>query len=88
MRKVFTTRRFDRRLSVFLKFHPGLAKKVKETMKVVISDPFTPSLKTHKLSGPLKECLSSSITYEHRIVFVLDENSVYFIDIGPHDKVY
>ena len=52
-------------------------------------DPFAPSLKTHKLSGKLKEFWSFSIDYDERVLFYFtqDEKAV-FVDIGSHDEVY
>jgi mRNA-degrading endonuclease YafQ of YafQ-DinJ toxin-antitoxin module len=51
--------------------------------------PFDPSLKTHKLSGKLKELWSFSVDYDERILFYFteDEKAV-FVDIGSHDEVY
>lgn len=52
-------------------------------------DPFEQSLKTHKLSGKLKELWSFSVDYDERVLFYFteDEKAV-FIDIGSHDEVY
>lgn len=52
-------------------------------------DPFTPSLKTHKLSGNLKEFWSFSVDYDARVLFYFaeDEKAV-FVEIGSHDEVY
>lgn len=52
-------------------------------------DPFDPRLKTHKLSGKLKEFWSFSIEYDERVLFYFteDEKAV-FVDIGSHDEVY
>ncbi|HDQ16659.1 MAG TPA: type II toxin-antitoxin system mRNA interferase toxin, RelE/StbE family [Candidatus Vogelbacteria bacterium] len=86
--KIFTTPRFEKRLKVFLKFRPDLKEKVRETMNHITSNPFASNLKTHKLSGQLKRYHSSRITYEYRIIFILEEDELCFIDIGSHDKVY
>jgi mRNA-degrading endonuclease YafQ of YafQ-DinJ toxin-antitoxin module len=52
-------------------------------------DPFDPSLRTHKLSGKLKEFWSFSVDYNERVLFYFteDEKAV-FVDIGSHDEVY
>ena len=52
-------------------------------------DPFEPSLKTHKLSGKLKDLWSFSVDYDERVLFYFteDEKAV-FVDIGSHDEVY
>lgn len=52
-------------------------------------DPFAPSLKTHKLSGKLKEFWSFSVDYNERVLFYLtEEGKAVFVDIGSHDEVY
>ena len=52
-------------------------------------DPFDPVLKTHKLSGELKELWSFSIDYDCRVIFeFIEDNKALFIDIGSHDEVY
>jgi mRNA-degrading endonuclease YafQ of YafQ-DinJ toxin-antitoxin module len=52
-------------------------------------DPFDPSLKTHKLSGKLKEFWSFSVDYDERVLFYfLEDEKAVFVDIGSHDEVY
>ena len=88
MRKIVTTRRFDKRLIAFVKSHPDLFGRVKRTMKGIVANPFDRQLKTHRLGGALKECLASSVTYGYRIIFSADDESICFLDIGSHDDVY
>ncbi|MFM7363493.1 MAG: type II toxin-antitoxin system YafQ family toxin [Cuspidothrix sp.] len=53
------------------------------------ADPFEPSLKTHKLSGTLKNSWSFSIDYDARGIFYFtDDGNAVFVDIGSHDEVY
>lgn len=52
-------------------------------------DPFDTSLKTHKLSGKLKEFWSFSLEYDERVLFYFtDDGKAVFVDIGNHDQVY
>ncbi len=52
-------------------------------------NPFHVSLRTHKLSGKLKEYWSFSIEYDLRVVFYFaDKEKVVFVDIGTHKEVY
>jgi len=52
-------------------------------------NPFNVKLKTHKLSGTLKDCWAFSVDYNFRIIFkFIDKNKVLLIDIGSHDEVY
>ncbi len=65
------------------------ADRFKEKLDLFINDPYTPSLKTHKLSGHLKGFYAFSIEYDLRIVFkFIDKNEAVFTDIGKHDVVY
>ncbi len=46
---------------------------------------FDPVLKTHKLTGKLKEYWSFSVNYEYRIVFrFISDREILFVDIGTH----
>ena len=52
-------------------------------------DPFQPTLRTHKLSGKMKNMWSFSIEYDARVIFYFtDEDKAVFVDIGTHDEVY
>lgn len=64
-------------------------KRFYQKLKIFLSNPHHPSLKTHKLSGELKDLWSFSIDYDLRIVFYFSAPSkAVFIDIGTHDEVY
>ncbi len=86
--KIFTTPRFEKRLKIFISFRPDLSKVVQQRMREIASNPFSLNLKTHKLSGHLKECFASKINYGYRIVFTVNDDELCFIDIGSHDEVY
>ncbi|HOM88915.1 MAG TPA: type II toxin-antitoxin system mRNA interferase toxin, RelE/StbE family [Spirochaetota bacterium] len=61
-----------------------------EAVSLFIQDPFHSSLKTHKLSGKLKNLWSFSVEYDMRVIFFFEENNskAIFIDIGSHEEVY
>ena len=62
-----------------------------EKVQLFITDPYHLQLKTHKLSGKLKELWSFSIEYDVRVVFYFTKDKppkAIFIDIGSHDEVY
>jgi mRNA-degrading endonuclease YafQ of YafQ-DinJ toxin-antitoxin module len=88
MRRILTTSRFDRRLELFLRRHPELVAETRRIMNVLTADKYPTGLKLHKLGGILKGCLGASISYEYRIIFILDADAICFIDIGTHDEVY
>lgn len=45
-------------------------------------------LKDHSLGGKMKGFRAFSITGDIRIIYYLDKNIVYFVDIGSHNQVY
>ncbi|MEA1937124.1 MAG: type II toxin-antitoxin system mRNA interferase toxin, RelE/StbE family [Patescibacteria group bacterium] len=60
--------------------------RLKEKLLIFKKDPFNQKLKTHKLKGNLKNYWSFSVSYFDRILFrFLDNETVFFIDIGNHD---
>jgi proteic killer suppression protein len=53
------------------------------------NNPFDQALRTHKLSGRLKDLWSFSIEYDLRVVFTFVEaDRALFVDIGTHEEVY
>ncbi len=86
--RVFTTRRFERRLVKFIKNHPEASDKVRLAMEHLVANPTAPSLKVHRLFGSLVGCLACNISYGYRLIFTVDSESICFLDIGTHDDVY
>lgn len=63
----------------------NLHKITEEQVDLFKNDPFHPHLKTHKLSGRLKEFWSFSIDYRYRIIFEFTKsNQALFHSIGDH----
>ena len=63
----------------------------KEALGIFIGNPFDERLKTHKLSGKLKDLWSFSVTYNIRVVFYFTHEKpekAIFVNIGNHDEVY
>ncbi|MBV9211126.1 MAG: type II toxin-antitoxin system mRNA interferase toxin, RelE/StbE family [Acidobacteria bacterium] len=53
------------------------------------NNPFDSKLRTHKLSGRLKDLWSFSIEYDLRVIFpFIEQDKVVFVDIGSHKEVY
>ena len=60
-----------------------------ERVELFKSNPFDPKLRTHKLSGKLKDLWSFSIEYDLRVIFSFaDQERIIFVDIGSHKEVY
>ena len=75
--------------SKFAKEYKKLPRKTKiiaeEKEKIFRKDQFDPRLKTHKLSGKLREYHSFSIDYHYRIIFEFKEKDlVWFHSVGTH----
>jgi len=67
----------------------ALRKKFWNSIDLFCHDPFDTGLKTHKLTGKLKELWAFSVAYDCRVVFIfLNEKTVLLVDIGTHDEVY
>lgn len=76
--------------SFFLRQFKNLTPEEKDLLskseKMLRQNPFYPKLKTHKLSGKLKEYWSCSVTYKSRIMFKIKKGGdVVLMDIGSHD---
>ena len=81
-------------------FKKAFKKRIKSTeleaifwdrLEIFIKDPFESKLKTHKLSGKLKDLWSFSIEYDLRVVFYFIKDKpkkAIFVDIGTHNEVY
>ncbi len=92
--KLVADQSFKRAFKRLIKKNPQLENKILAILDLLENNPFTPSLKTHKLSGNLEGYWSSSVTYDCRIVFIWTENDnfneslIILVDIGSHDQVY
>jgi len=63
--------------------------RLKKRLEIFADDVFDKRLKTHKLKGELKEYYAFSISYSERLVFkILDDEGIYFIELGSHDVCY
>jgi mRNA interferase YafQ len=94
MMQVVWSSGFKRSFRKITKRNSQLKEQIIETLILLAADPFTPSLKSHKLSGNLEGFWSCSVAYDCRIVFRFYEDeqllqmTIVLIDIGTHDEVY
>lgn len=50
------------------------------------SNPYNPSLKTHKLKGELDGFLAYSVNFNYRVLFrFINDREILYYDIGRHD---
>lgn len=89
-----TDKKFKRQFKRLVKKNPQLQDQILAVLETLSNDPFTPSLKSHKLTGQLEGLWSCSVTYDCRIIFAFKtdvetgENLIVLVDIGSHDEVY
>jgi addiction module RelE/StbE family toxin len=85
---------FKRSFKKIIKKNPQLQEQIIKALKLLTDDPFTPSLKSHKLGGNLAGLWSCSVAYDCRIIFSFSEDEklletvILLVDIGSHDEVY
>jgi mRNA interferase YafQ len=85
---------FKRSFKKITKKNPQLKELIIEALMLLAEDPFTPSLKSHKLAGNLVGLWSCSVAYDCRIIFEFSGDSevvevfILLINIGTHDEVY
>ena len=93
MRKLIWSNTFVKSVKKVIRKHPDLSHDVEVTLELLIHDPFSPQLRTHKLKGRLQNCWACSIGYDMRIVFEFlkseaGEDNIFLVDIGTHDEIY
>ena len=69
--------------------NPTLEQRFWERVEIFENNPFDPRLRTHKLTGSMRDWWSFSIDYDLRVLFVFVEpGRALFGNIGTHDEVY
>lgn len=98
MRRIVTTIEFERVVKKLVKRDPLLRKKFAKSVKLLKKDPYTPSLRTHKVFiAELGKVWSSRVTGDLRIIWILKQDNngekeiIMILTVGGHsgrDKVY
>lgn len=66
-----------------------LSKKFDQRVELFLSDPDSPILKDHALTGDKIGKRAFAITGDVRVVYqLIDEETVRFYDVGSHPQVY
>ena len=68
---------FKRSFKKLIKKNPQLKPQIFDVLRKLAEDPFTLSLKTHKLSGNLEGLWSCTVAYDCRIIFSFSEDGEY-----------
>jgi addiction module RelE/StbE family toxin len=94
MRTLVFSSAFKRAFKALIREKRGIEARISEKLRLLATDPFHPTLKTHKLKGKLSGSWACTVEYDCRIVFNLvknpdsQEEDIFLIDIGSHDEVY
>ncbi|MFM7714001.1 MAG: type II toxin-antitoxin system YafQ family toxin, partial [Microcystis sp.] len=73
--KLVTDKSFKRALKRLIRKNPQLQSKVSEVLDLLEDNPFTPSVKSHKLTGSLDGYWSCYVSYDCRIIFTFSEET-------------
>ena len=92
MRELIRTTRFIRAMRRYLKRHRDAEPEVREALQQLATDAFGQRLKTHKLTGELKDVWACSAGYDLRILFEFvqheGKDGILLLSMGTHDEVY
>ncbi|ACK64747.1 addiction module toxin, RelE/StbE family [Rippkaea orientalis PCC 8801] len=92
--KLVADRSFKRAFKRLVKKDNQLHDKILRILDILEENPFTTSLKSHKLTGNLEGYWSCSVSYDCRIIFTFSQDNesketlIVLVDIGSHDEVY
>lgn len=93
MRSLVWGSSFARAFKRITRGNPDVTSRVRDVLRLLSEDPFSPKLRTHKLKGRLSDSWACWIDYEYRIVFDFatnpdaDEEEILLADVGTHDEV-
>ncbi len=87
---IIATARFKRRARRLRSGDPILRRRIDQTLQDLAVDPQQPSLRLHKLHGPLEGFSAVAVDYDNRILLTVEftEREIILHDIGSHDEVY
>ena len=85
---------FARTFKRLARTRPHLHARTIMTLGQLTADPFEASLRTHKLTGLLKNSWACTVDYDCRIIFEFVKNprtgaqEILLLTMGTHDEVY
>lgn len=65
-----------------------LFKLIEKKIELFKNNPRYPSLRNHKLEGRLGNYWSLSVNRSIRLIYIIDNESYVFVDLGTHNQVY
>jgi len=94
MRTLVWSNAFRRSFKRWMRKRPSMDNDIAEVLRLLVVDPFSPQLETHKLKRKLSGSWACSAGYDLRIVFDFlkaekgSADEILLLTIGPHDEVY
>ena len=94
MRNLIWSNTFLRAFRKLIRKQPDRREEIEKTLRLLLDNPFSPNLETHKLKGKLSGTWACSAGYDLRIIFDFvkekdkKEDDIFLIEIGTHDEVY
>lgn len=86
--KVEFTHEFIKIYKKRFKHTAQMQKKFDNRVKLFSENYQNPQLKDYQLTGKLQGFRSFSITGDIRVIYYINDETVYFVDIGTHNQVY
>jgi len=86
--KVEAKKKFIRIFEKRFRSDKVLQKKFKERTAMFEANPSNPFLHDHKLTGEKEGFRAFSITGDIRVIYVVEKDIAYFLDIGTHNQIY
>jgi mRNA-degrading endonuclease YafQ of YafQ-DinJ toxin-antitoxin module len=88
--RIIYTQSYLKRAAKFIKRHPDLLPQYEKTLKLMELNPSHPSLRLHRLGGPLRDLHSVSINISYRITleFLIEDGTIVLVNVGSHEEVY
>jgi len=85
---------FTRAFRRAIRRQPELRARAEHTLRQLATDPFHPSLHSHKLKEELAGAWACTVDYDNRILFEFVQNpesgeeEIHLLAMGTHDEVY
>lgn len=87
MKRISFSPTFDRKLKELKNKNPALLKKIHKQLKLFRENPRHKSLRLHKIKRKNEQVWSISIDKGFRMLYI-ENDEIYFFEIGTHDEVY
>ena len=86
--KTFFTKEFKKAYTKRIAPKKNLAARFESRYDLFLEDQTNQILKDHALSGKMSGFRAFSITGDIRVVYYIQDETAYFVDIGTHNQVY